>query len=157
MTGVGAFCTLGDYMKLEHLHSHDNSWFYLDDGRPSWHNTWLHIAFEMSRRATCKRGQVGCVIVLDNKIVSTGYNGAPHGERHCLEIGCDVQDDHCVRVIHAEQNALLLTPNKDHLKGAVVYVTVEPCQRCRNMLRQMGIGCVYYAEGLAEWKARQTG
>lgn len=141
-------------MNLEYLDTSNLSW-QRNGNRPSFAAIWLHLAFDLAERSTCTRGSVGCVIVTaDNQIISTGYNGAPHGMPHCTEVGCDVQKGHCVRVVHAEQNALLQAPTKSLLRDAVAYVTVEPCQRCENMLRQMGIGWVYYAEGLAEWRAR---
>ncbi len=74
--------------------------------RPDWDLYFIRIAKEVSSRSTCPRAAVGAIIVKDNRIISTGYNGAPAGEPHCTDIGCDMIDGHCKRTIHAEANAL---------------------------------------------------
>lgn len=125
------------------------------DGRLTWRATWMAMAELIARRSTCPRAAVGCTIVRNNRVVSTGYNGAPSGDSHCFESGCILEDNHCVRVIHAEQNALLFASPRQ-LKGSTAYVTHEPCVRCRAMLHQMGVEEVYYAESLASWRARNN-
>ncbi len=75
--------------------------------RPDWDLYFIRIAKEVSSRATCLRAQVGAVIVKDNRILSTGFNGAPVGEAHCLDEGCLMYESHCIRCIHAEENAVL--------------------------------------------------
>jgi dCMP deaminase len=83
--------------------------------RPSLDEYFLEIAFVVGKRATCLRNNVGAVIVRDKRILSTGYNGAPSGMEHCLEIGCirDMENipsgtrhEKC-RAVHAEQNAII--------------------------------------------------
>lgn len=75
--------------------------------RPSWEEYFLSIAKVVSSRASCPRASVGAVVVDQyNHILSTGYNGAPSGKPSCLEVGCQLEQDHCVRVLHAEINAL---------------------------------------------------
>lgn len=74
--------------------------------RPDWDTYFINIADEVAQRSTCPRAQVGAVIVKDNRIIATGYNGAPAGEAHCIDIGCDVVHEHCQRAIHAEVNAV---------------------------------------------------
>ncbi|HNU98064.1 MAG TPA: deaminase, partial [Candidatus Syntrophosphaera thermopropionivorans] len=56
--------------------------------RPSWQQYFMQMAFLASTRSTCLRRQVGAVLVKDNQILSTGYNGSPKGVRHCAEVGC---------------------------------------------------------------------
>ena len=60
--------------------------------RPTWDEYFMKITLLVAERSTCMRRMVGAIIVKDKKIVSTGYNGAPKGLKHCLEIGC-LRDD----------------------------------------------------------------
>ena len=75
--------------------------------RPDWDTYFIRIAKEVSSRATCLRAQVGAVVVKDNRILSTGYNGASAGEHHCSDEGCLMYEGHCIRCIHAEENAIM--------------------------------------------------
>ncbi|MGD8390945.1 MAG: cytidine deaminase, partial [Desulfobacterales bacterium] len=59
-----------------------------DDSRPSWEDYFMDISMLVARRSTCLRRAVGAIIVKDKRILSTGYNGAPTGVRHCAEVGC---------------------------------------------------------------------
>jgi dCMP deaminase len=82
--------------------------------RPSWDSYFMQIAHLVKTRATCPRRSVGALIVRDKHILCTGYNGAPKGIQHCPElgpthdwpVGC-LRAGHCIRALHAEQNALL--------------------------------------------------
>lgn len=104
---------------------------------------WLDIAFAVSRRGTCARLRVGCVLVdRYGQVVSTGYNGAPSKMPHCTDVGCQLLDGHCVRSVHAEVNALLQGGRR--ARGAIAYVTHEPCVRCSAILRQAGVKVVYF-------------
>jgi pyrimidine deaminase RibD-like protein len=67
----------------------------------------MNIAKDVAARSTCPRASVGVVIVKDNHILSAGYNGAPPGESHCIEVGCLMINNHCERTIHAETNAVV--------------------------------------------------
>lgn len=90
--------------------------------RPDWSLYYIRIAMEVASRSTCKRAAVGAVIVKDRHIIATGYNGAPAGEPHCLDEGCIVKDDHCVRAVHAEINAISQAVTLGlSLKGATLY------------------------------------
>ena len=110
------------------------------DTRPSWHEYFMRIAKEVATRATCPRRSVGAVIVLDRRILTTGYNGAPHGLAHCTEVGCKIVDGHCQRALHAEQNAILQAAlNGVSTRGATVYVTCQPCNACAKMIINAGI------------------
>ena len=101
--------------------------------RITWYEYFLKIAKAVSLRSTCPRLAVGCVITYKNKIVTTGYNGAPPGEPHCTEVGCMIVDGHCKRTIHAEENAL--TQLNLHGYPLKMYVTHEPCVKCREQAK----------------------
>lgn len=116
--------------------------------RPSWDEYFMQIAHIVKTRSTCLRRQVGAVIVKDNRILSTGYNGAPRGLRHCIEVGCKREELHVpsgerhelCRGLHAEQNAIIQaavfgTP----IEGASIYTTVSPCILCTKMIINSGI------------------
>jgi dCMP deaminase len=111
---------------MEHLPA---AWARFD-----WDMYWLNVATAISLRSTCPRLQVGAVITHNNRIVTTGYNGAPPGEPHCTEVGCQIVDGHCTRTLHAEQNALAQT--NLHGYPLTMYVTHEPCKDCRNKAKQ---------------------
>lgn len=109
--------------------------------RKSWDEYFLEIAEVVSTRATCIRLQVGCVIVKDKNIVSTGYNGSIHGHPHCTDegVGCLLNDQgRCIRTIHAEENAVLHA-ERHLLNDSTVYVTDEPCEKCSKTLAQAGV------------------
>lgn len=95
-------------------------------------------------RSTCLRGQVGAIAVRDARVVATGYNGSPPGADHCLDVGCDIEEDHpelgCQRTIHAESNLIAWAARTGiQLRGAHVWSTHSPCQRCALLLVQAGI------------------
>ena len=75
--------------------------------RPSWDEYFLQLSDLVSTRATCQRLKVGAVLVKDKKIISTGYCGAPKKLPDCFEAGCYMVDNHCIRTIHAEANAVV--------------------------------------------------
>ena len=99
------------------------------------------MAVLASQRATCPRRQVGCVLVKDSRIISTGYNGSPPGLPHCTEIGCRMEDGHCTRTIHAEENALIQMAalGGPPVAGAVAFITDQPCLRCAERLYAAGV------------------
>jgi dCMP deaminase len=104
----------------------------------------MDIAETVSSRATCDRLHVGCVIVKNKKIISTGYNGSVSSHEQCDEVGHLYNNQgRCVRTIHAEQNAILYA-NRHELIGATVYVTHYPCENCAKLLVQSGIKKVVY-------------
>lgn len=106
----------------------------------------MNIAHAVAGRSTCDRASVGCVIVKDKRIVSTGYNGAPHGLPHCSEVGHLLVDGRCKRVVHAEANAIIHA--KEDLSGSTAYVTHEPCIDCSNLLTNVGVKRVVYRDGM---------
>src|SRR5262249_5404100 len=72
--------------------------------RASWDEYFMNIAREVATRSTCDRKHVGAVLVRDKSILATGYNGSIRGLPHCDEVGCLMEDGHCVRTVHAEAN-----------------------------------------------------
>lgn len=94
----------------------------------------------VSERATCPRMHCGCVLVKDKQILSTGYNGSIPGDQHCEDIGCMVVDNHCIRTIHAEMNAILQCSSHGiSTEGATAYITNMPCTNCSKALITAGI------------------
>ncbi|MDD4980644.1 MAG: cytidine/deoxycytidylate deaminase family protein [Candidatus Omnitrophica bacterium] len=116
--------------------------------RPSWDEYFLEVAQLVSKRATCLRRYVGAVLVRDKKILATGYNGAPSGLGHCLDIGClrdklkipSGERHELCRGLHAEQNVLLQAALYGvGTKGSTLYITNQPCIICAKMLINAGI------------------
>lgn len=114
------------------------------DGRLERNEYFMKMTELIATRSTCKRKQVGALIVKDNRIISTGYNGSPRGLKHCIDSDCRVENEHCVRSIHAEMNALLFA-GRD-AEGAVLYCNVLPCQLCLKLAIQARITKIYYKE-----------
>ena len=124
--------------------------------RPSWDEYFMEITALVATRSTCLRRQVGAVIVRDKRILATGYNGAPKGTPHCLDIGClrealkvpSGQRHELCRGIHAEQNAIIQAATSgSSVEDADLYVTHHPCSLCMKMLINAGIKRVFYAQG----------
>ena len=108
--------------------------------RPSWDQYFLKVAMLVSERATCPRMHCGCVLVRDGQILSTGYNGSIPGSEHCEDVGCLVVDNHCVRTIHAEMNAILQCSSHGvNTKDSIAYITNMPCTNCAKALIAAGI------------------
>ncbi|MFA9558805.1 ComE operon protein 2 [Evansella sp. AB-rgal1] len=114
--------------------------------RISWHQYFMAQSHLLALRSTCSRLMVGATIVRDKRIIAGGYNGAISGGVHCIDEGCYVIDDHCVRTIHAEVNAILQCAKFGvATEGAEIYVTHFPCLNCCKALIQAGIKKVYFA------------
>ena len=108
--------------------------------RPSWDEYFLKVAMLVSERSTCPRMHCGCVLVKNKQILATGYNGSIPGDVHCEDVGCLLEDNHCIRTIHAEMNAILqCSINGVSTKGAIAYVTNMPCTNCAKALITAGI------------------
>jgi len=124
--------------------------------RPSWDEYFMGITFEVARRSTCNRAQVGAIIVRDKRILTTGYNGSPAGLAHCTDEGCLVVNGHCVRTLHAEQNAIIQAAlHGVSTAGATIYVTHQPCLVCAKMIINAGIARVVYGGDYPDDLARQ--
>ena len=116
--------------------------------RPSWDDYFMKIAHVVASRSTCLRRQVGAVLVRDKRILTTGYNGAPSGLKHCEEVGCireklkvpPGERHELCRGLHAEMNALLQAAIYGiPVSGATLYCTTSPCMLCAKMLINVGV------------------
>jgi dCMP deaminase len=123
--------------------------------RPSWDAYYLGIARAVAARGSCRRRRVGAVIVVDNAIIATGYNGTPMGVRNCDEGGCPrcASDapagagyDACI-CVHAEQNAIVFAARHGNAtKGGTLYTTLRPCFGCAKEAIQAGIRRIVFAD-----------
>ena len=123
------------------------------------HNYYLDIAQTILERATCLRNNVGAVIVKNDEIISTGYNGAPRGRANCCDLGVCRREQlgiprgqryELCRSVHAEQNAIIAAPRNEMI-GATLYLAMcnsktgalvpdaSPCNMCRRMIINAGI------------------
>jgi len=119
------------------------------EGRPSWDEYFIDLVDEVAKRATCDRGKSGAIIVKEKRILCTGYVGTPPGFPHCDEVGHllkkVIDEDgtvrqHCVRTIHAEQNAISQAARYGiPLEGTTLYCTMEPCRVCAMLIISVGI------------------
>lgn len=138
--------------------------------RPSWQQYFMQMAYLASTRSTCIRRAVGAVLVRDNQIISTGYNGSPKGVPHCAEVGClreqlnvpSGQKHELCRGVHAEQNAIIQAAiNGSSTRGAQLYCTHQPCSICARLLINAEIKTVYisevYPDELGEQLFREAG
>ena len=108
--------------------------------RIPWDQYFMGQSVLLSLRSTCTRLTVGATIVRDKRIMRGGYNGSVSGGTHCIDEGCYVVDNHCVRTIHAEMNAILQCAKFGvPTEGAEIYVTHFPCPQCTKMILQAGI------------------
>lgn len=124
-------------------------------------NYYLDIAEMVAKRSTCLRRQYGAVIVKDDEVVATGYNGAPRGRKNCNEIGRCLRQEKNIksgeryelcRSVHAESNACISAGRKNCM-GANIYLTglefdkyakAECCIMCKRILINAGIEKVIY-------------
>ncbi|MFZ3209601.1 MAG: cytidine/deoxycytidylate deaminase family protein [Geobacteraceae bacterium] len=132
--------------------------------RPDWDEYFMEITHLVARRSTCLRRQVGAVVVKEKNILATGYNGAPSGVAHCLDVGCLREKLHIpsgerhelCRGLHAEQNAVIQAAKHGiSIDGAILYCTTMPCIICSKILINAGIRRVVYAEGYADQLAAE--
>jgi dCMP deaminase len=127
--------------------------------RPSWDEYFMDIVNLVARRSTCLRRGVGAVLVKDKRLLTTGYNGAPSGLRHCLEVGCLREEmkissgerHELCRGLHAEQNAIIQAAvHGVSIKGATLYCTNHPCSICLKMIINAGITDIIYRDGYSD-------
>jgi len=132
--------------------------------RPSWDEYFLELAKLVSKRATCLRRSVGAVLVKDKKILATGYNGAPSGLKHCVDVGClrerlkipSGERHELCRGLHAEQNVLLQAALYGiSTKNSALYVTNQPCIICAKMLINAGIREIVISFGYPDKLAKK--
>ncbi len=130
--------------------------------RVDWHTYFMNIARQAATRSTCARKNVGCVIVRDKTILSTGYNGSIRGMPHCDEVGHLMENGHCVATVHAEANAIIqAAKNGVRIEGAELYTTASPCWNCFKLIANAGIRAIYFGEFYRDERsvevARQAG
>lgn len=116
----------------------------------------MTITDVVATRSTCLRRHVGAILVKEKRILASGYNGAPAGLRHCLEVGClrenssipsGMRHELC-RGLHAEQNAIIQAAfHGISIRGATLYCTNKPCVICSKMIINAGIKCICIREG----------
>jgi dCMP deaminase len=140
----------------------------MKDPRPDWDTYYLGIAHAVAARADCTRRTIGAIIVKGDRIVSTGYNGAPTGKPGCLTAGAcprglmnttdvapgssyDTGSGACI-ALHAEQNAILRAGLE--CRGSVLYITAEPCDGCVRLIEGSGIARVVSPQDPNLWKTR---
>jgi dCMP deaminase len=128
----------------------------MSHARPTHDEYFMEIANVVAKRSTCLRIHVGAVIVRDGQILSTGYNGAPHGFEHCLDIGCIREKENIAhgtrhelcRAVHAEQNAIIQAAiHGVSIEGATVYCTHQPCILCTKMIINCKMKRVVFQNG----------
>ncbi|MBI5411987.1 dCMP deaminase family protein [Candidatus Peregrinibacteria bacterium] len=117
----------------------------LEHHRPSKDEYYMMLAKTVATRGTCPKALVGAVLVKDGSIISTGYNGAPVGEKHCSEAGHNEVDGHCQRAVHAELNAILQAAKHGNAtKDSTLYITHFPCNHCLKAIANAGIKGIVY-------------
>lgn len=125
------------------------------------HSTWMKIAKVVADESNCISHHVGAVIVKDDRVVSTGYNGTPAKQPNCGDVNCylvhngelqnwislEAKEAHhdwsMLHETHAEMNALLYSSPKDRV-GATLYSTLQPCYTCSLLIAASGISTVIY-------------
>jgi dCMP deaminase len=124
------------------------------------HEYYMNIAMAVRKKANCLGRKVGAVLVRENRIISTGYNGTPEGMLNCTDGGCvrcrnretyksSVGYDVCI-CVHAEQNALISAARFGNaVEQAVVYSTLRPCFDCTKSMLQAKVSAIYY---LHDWQ-----
>jgi dCMP deaminase len=136
----------------------------LSHSRPDWDEYFLKMAKFISSRSTCLRRNVGALAVREKRILATGYNGAPSGLAHCIDIGCirknlkipSGQRQELCRGLHAEQNVIIQAVNhKVDLKDSILYVTNQPCVTCTKMLISVGVKKIIILEGYPDELAKR--
>lgn len=113
----------------------------------NWHNTFIEIAKLIALHSKDCNKKVGAIIVKDNRIISIGYNGTPHGfDNNCKDINGHTKPE----VIHAESNAITkCAKSTDSTKNASLYSTLACCMECAKLIIQCELRAFYYYE---DWK-----
>ena len=109
--------------------------------RPTWEEYFKELTRLTASRSSCKRLQVGCILVKDNRIISQGYNGYLPGCQHTQKM----RDGHEMATVHAEQNAITDCAKRGvSCDNATAYITHYPCINCMKILCAAGIKKIYY-------------
>ncbi len=129
-----------------------------------WPEYFMNITYMVAERSTCLRRRVGAIAVRDKRILATGYNGAPAGTPHCLDIGClrqqlgipSGQRHEICRGLHAEQNVVIQAAvHGTPIAGSTIYCTTHPCVLCTKILINCGVTGIFYAEDYPDNLATQ--
>ena len=124
--------------------------------RVNWNEYFMGIAHQAATRSTCSRKHVGAVIVRDRTVLSTGYNGSVRGLPHCEDVGCQMEDGHCVATVHAEANAIIqAAKNGVAIQGSELYTTASPCWGCFKLIANSGITTIYFGEFYRDEKSQE--
>ncbi len=132
--------------------------------RPSWDEYFMDITNLVAKRSTCLRRKVGAILVKERNILATGYNGAPSGISHCLDVGCLREEmsipsgerHELCRGLHAEQNAIIQAAYHGvGIQGATIFCTNYPCTICIKMLINAGIKRIVYKDGYSDALAKE--
>ena len=124
----------------------------------------MGITSLVAKRSTCLRRSVGAVIVKHKRMLATGYNGAPRGLKHCIDVGClreqlkinSGEKHELCRGVHAEQNAIIQAAfHGVSIEGAALFCTTLPCSICAKMIINAGVVKIYYASGYADAMSRE--
>jgi len=142
----------------------DFSTIYEYHNRPSWHIYFMKMAKLVSERSTCLRRKVGAVLVKNNQIIASGYNGSPKHISHCITAGC-IREERSIssgerhelcRGVHAEQNTIIQAAiNGSSIDSAVLYCTHFPCSICSKILINSEIKYIYVAEDYPDSLAKE--
>lgn len=125
--------------------------------RKDWDSYYIEIAKVVAKRSTCNKKAVGAVLVKDNRILGTGYNGAPIGLPHCTEVGCLEVGNHCLRSVHAEINAIIHCAHHGvSTFESTLYTTCLPCWNCALALINAGIKKVVYVDDYKDDRGDQV-
>ncbi len=118
--------------------------------RPTLDEYFMKVARTVATRSTCRHRDQGAVIVKDGRILSTGYNGAPPGQPHCIDLRRCIKEEgfRCrAEGLHGESNAIASAAKVGiSVDGAAIYCVYSPCEACCNLLKSAGIVGVGYAE-----------
>lgn len=137
-----------------------------ETNRPSWDDYFMEIAHVVSKRSTCLSRQVGCVLVLERRILATGYNGPPKGLAHCEDLGGCLrarlgiprgQRQEVCRALHAEQNAIIQAAvhGVSLQDGVTAYTLTQPCVTCAKMLVNVNVQRIVYRDCYPDELAQQ--
>jgi dCMP deaminase len=133
--------------------------------RPDNDTYFMRMAELVATRSTCLRRNVGAVVVKEKRVLTTGYNGAPKGLRHCGEVGCVRMQNHVesgtrhelCRGVHAEQNAVIQAAYFGvSIKDSTIYTTNFPCVMCAKILVNAGIREIVYKDDYIDELSRRV-
>lgn len=146
------------------------------DNRTSKQNYYLDIADSVLERSTCLRRKYGAIIVRNDEIISTGYNGAPRGRKNCSDLGCCTRESlhipsgeryELCRSVHAEANAIISASRRD-MMGATIYLVgrdaqtnellqdANSCSMCKRLIINSGIDSIVIRRSKTEYETVQV-